>query len=119
MTADYSEYYSNVYVYGTPPAQMPAHLWGPSIQWPSPVLVTIHPNASPDATRPTPDQGIGLVTAPPTPRAGSYSGSRNNALQAGAIWQPSGINYLGLRAPRAAELLGGIAHNPAAPLGFS
>lgn len=42
------QYYSNIYVAVTPPAQFPAHLWGPSVQWPSPLLVTIHPTPPPN-----------------------------------------------------------------------
>lgn len=110
------QYYSNIYVQATPPAQFPAHLWGPSVQWPSPLLVTIHPNPAPN-TPPLPTTTGEQLATPQTARTGTASGGP--AVGVPAPWQPALAPVLGmLRAPRADELAGGSANNPATPLGL-
>ena len=113
----YEEYYDRVYVYGTPPAQMPAHLWQPGMFWPNPALYTIHPNDPPFVSIPNPSGGPKVQTAP-TPRAGTYSGGPANPLTMTQMQHPTGQTYQGLRAARAGELIGGISHNPSIPLGL-
>lgn len=118
MHASEGQYYSNIYVYGTPPAQFPAHLWHPSVSFPNPLLYGFRPTVPPN-TPPLPTTTNEQLAAPGVARTGTASGGPATVGLL-APWAPAADaqHYGLLRAPRPDELWTGNQFNPATPLGL-